>query len=68
MFQCTEYLQYTTSIKRGIVVQVNRPEGSWPYVYLSFVKPEKGIRQVWKDSEATWTVSTFFSISYDDRE
>ena len=68
MFQCTEYLQSTTSIKRGIAVQVNRPEGSLPYVYLSFFKPEKGIRQVWKDSEAMWTVPTFFSISYDDRE
>ena len=40
----------------------------FPYFYLSFVKPEKRIRQVWKDSEATWTFPTFFSISYDDRE
>ena len=32
------------------------------------MKPEKRMRQVSKDSEATWTVPKFFSFSYDGRE
>ena len=58
------------SCSRGELAQRQfvRTEVNFPIFIWRSLSLKKLYRQVWKDSQATWTLPTFFSISYDDRE